>query len=118
MQAATNSCLKYRDDLQHEGSHVVLEFADLNIEAVRLAHVEVMVSDRVIPRFDTNTGRERRSAHIKDATGELSSPGSLRCADMGCGEGTNTRELARLGANMSAVDIAGRAAGNRHWRAR
>lgn len=32
--------------------------------------------------------------------------GGLRGLDIGCGEGTNTRELARLGARMVAIDIA------------
>jgi SAM-dependent methyltransferase len=32
--------------------------------------------------------------------------GGLRGLDIGCGEGSNTRELARLGARMHAIDIA------------
>ena len=32
--------------------------------------------------------------------------GGLRGLDIGCGEGSNTRELARLGASMHAVDVA------------
>lgn len=29
----------------------------------------------------------------------------LKCLDIGCGEGTGTRELARLGANVTGIDI-------------
>src|SRR5438132_10310408 len=32
--------------------------------------------------------------------------GGLHGLDVGCGEGSNTRELARLGARMDAIDIA------------
>lgn len=38
--------------------------------------------------------------------GLLPPVGGLRGLDVGCGEGTNTRAVARLGAKMSAIDVA------------
>jgi len=46
------SLLKDADDLQHEGRHIVLEVNDFVTKSQRIALVEAMILDRVIPRFD------------------------------------------------------------------
>lgn len=46
-----------RYHFQHEGDDVVLEFGDLSVEANRIAYVEAMILDRVLPRFDAETYR-------------------------------------------------------------
>ncbi len=42
-------------DLQHKDRHVVLEFGDLGCEANRIALIEAMVFDRVIPGRDADS---------------------------------------------------------------
>lgn len=44
-------------DFQHKGGHVVLKFGDFVCEANRVALIEAMVFDRVIPVFDADAGR-------------------------------------------------------------
>lgn len=44
------------ENLQHEGGSVILEFGDLDIERNRIALVEAMVFDRVLPGDDSDVG--------------------------------------------------------------
>src|SRR5438067_1195486 len=52
-----SSVLEGRNNLQHEGRDVVLQFADLGVEANRIAYVEAMVGDRIVAAFDADANR-------------------------------------------------------------
>lgn len=58
------------------------------------------------PAFARRLRRLSRRAQHAGLPGHAAAGQGLRGLDIGCGEGSNTRQLARLGASMDAIDVA------------
>jgi hypothetical protein len=50
-------CVENLAHLDHEGGSVLGQFGDLTLEANRVAYIEAMILDRVIPLMDGKPGR-------------------------------------------------------------
>lgn len=53
MDAVPELFAKDATNLQHEGSDIIAEFGDLNIECVRVGYIEAMIFGRVVPGGNT-----------------------------------------------------------------